>query len=472
MKIKSLLLGSVAAMGLSAGAAFAADVPMVMSLGLCDGFGVWNPEKPNYEGDTHCVRVDGGASIESSWGNYRGSTALTTSTYSYNATTASIAAPDGAAGTELDWESKVEGWMRWVGIANASTGPVAAVIKFKGVEQQQVRNETTAATRTIGTGGNLLTFWGGGDDTFGVILDEAYGQALIGENLWIAGGKKSSIRNVGDDTGFTAQKLYMEDLAGGSDGVYWSAATRANIMDGGHVFQASLDAGNGLVLKASLEGITGPLNNLAGAAPATGGEGTVYGVLEYTGGNFVGHATVAAGGILDGTIESVAAHMAGTLTLDMVKLRAAAAVDSTAGVFSYNALASGQLVVNDLTFALTGEVAQFGGAALEYGAGASVSYAVSSAVTLVAAGRFYDPDSGVGNDEFWHGLGKIVWDATDTLTLTAEGGAQGSFAGTTVFYGTGTIGFDAGGTFTASASATGYSNGAFKGTLKVADTII
>jgi hypothetical protein len=183
MKIKSLLLGSVAALGLSSGA-FAADPMEMLSLGLCDGFGVWGPENPNYEGDTHCVRVTGGVSYEFNWGDYDASVTYG-GLFNYNNSTRSTPDDSGA----FDWASKVEAWMRWIGIANASTGPVAAVIKFKEVDQHVTTNQGAAVA--------------GGDDTGGVILDEGYAQALIGDSLWIAGGKKGSIRNVGDDDAFT-----------------------------------------------------------------------------------------------------------------------------------------------------------------------------------------------------------------------------------------------------------------------------
>jgi hypothetical protein len=441
MKIKSLLLGSAAVLGLSTGA-FAADPMEMLSLGLCDGFGsLWNSGStinPNYEGETHCVRVTGGAKLEFNWGNY---------------TSAATGTAVPGTGT-LDWSSKVEAWMRWIGIANGTTGPVAAVIKFKEVQQYVVVNEGVRGTGT--------------DHTGGVVLDEGYAQAMIGDNLWIAGGKKGSLANLGGDGNsatadadgaFTIFKLSHQDTV---DGVGFSTAGRTFWNGGGHVVQGSVDLGNGLMLLAGLEDLNG----------TTASAGDVFGTLQYAGSNFRGHITGVAGGVLDGVVTMFGAHVGATANFDNVNLRAAAAVDSTAGVFSYDALASAQLIVDSVTFAIAGEAWTDGAAPLAFSVGGSASWAASTAITLEAGGQYIDPNTTVASDERLTALGRIIWKATDTLTLTAEAGASGPLAGPIVFYGSGELGFSAGGGFTASLKGKGWSNGNFQATIKVADDII
>ena len=72
MNIRSLLLGSVAAAGLSTGA-FAADLGVLTSLDVCDALGL---SGLTISSDTNCLQITGGVTYEFIWGDYQGNTAV------------------------------------------------------------------------------------------------------------------------------------------------------------------------------------------------------------------------------------------------------------------------------------------------------------------------------------------------------------------------------------------------------------
>ena len=68
MNIRSLLLGSVAAAGLSTGA-YAADLGVLTSLDVCDALGL---SGLTISSDTNCLQISGAVSYEFVWGDYKG----------------------------------------------------------------------------------------------------------------------------------------------------------------------------------------------------------------------------------------------------------------------------------------------------------------------------------------------------------------------------------------------------------------
>jgi hypothetical protein len=66
MKIRSLLLGSVAAAGLSTGA-FAADLGVLTSLDVCDALGL---SGLTISSDTNCLQITGEVKYNFNWGDY------------------------------------------------------------------------------------------------------------------------------------------------------------------------------------------------------------------------------------------------------------------------------------------------------------------------------------------------------------------------------------------------------------------
>ena len=66
MKIRSLLLGSVAAAGLSTGA-FAADLGVLTSLDVCDALGL---SGLTISSDTNCLQITGEVKYKFTWGDF------------------------------------------------------------------------------------------------------------------------------------------------------------------------------------------------------------------------------------------------------------------------------------------------------------------------------------------------------------------------------------------------------------------
>ena len=72
MKIRSLVLGSVAAAGLST-AGYAADLGVLTSLDVCDSLGL---SGLTISSDTNCLQISGGVEYEFTWGDYEGNSAI------------------------------------------------------------------------------------------------------------------------------------------------------------------------------------------------------------------------------------------------------------------------------------------------------------------------------------------------------------------------------------------------------------
>src|SRR6185295_6891492 len=112
MKIRSLLLGSVAAAGLST-AGFAADLGVVTSLDVCDELGL---SGLTISSDDNCLVITGGVTFEYSLGSY--------------APGASVVSYDGVGITDttriedsiapgLDSSADVDAWLKFVATADS-----------------------------------------------------------------------------------------------------------------------------------------------------------------------------------------------------------------------------------------------------------------------------------------------------------------------------------------------------------------
>ncbi|MDP1732112.1 MAG: hypothetical protein Q8L54_13250 [Devosia sp.] len=430
MKIRSLLLGSVAAAGLSTGA-FAADLGVLTSLDVCDALGL---SGLTISSDTNCLQITGGVKYEFNWGDYETATPLVVT----GAGTFNIPAPGGAPGAELDWSSKVEAWIKFVATADSDFGPAKAVIKIKEEQKTVIVDETYVS----GPGG-------------GVVFDEAY--VSIGDSTVIMAGKKGTIMNKGDDVPLNFLGLFNSEKV--DAGVNWDVS----LPDGGHVIQIVSDLGNGVSVGAGLE-------NLNDIVPASAG--TAVGVISYAGDGIAAHLTVAAGGVLDGTIENWGLHAGFSGTFDIVKFVAAVAADSSG---YWNGLASASATFDMFTIAVSAEAVQNnatsggGNVGLDYGFGGSVSAAVTDGVTINLGGRWYR-DAGGANDAY-QVAAQLVAAVTETVTLTGEVGLYGNTAGPlSVYYGAAQVAWAPGGGFTSSLKGEVYSNGAYKATFKAAKT--
>lgn len=461
MKLKSLILGSVAAAGLST-AGFAADLGVLTSLDVCDALGL---SGLTISSDTNCLQISGGVSYEFNFGDYR--------TESYVARTydgdRKISIKDGAA----DWNSKVEAWLKVVGTADSDFGPAKAVIKLKEVDQ----------TRVTRTSANLAGTIDNADDTGGIQIDEAY--VSVGDTTVIMAGKKGSIANLDDDAPFNFLGLFNSDAIDGK-GVGIDADYSGL---GGHVIQVVSDLGNGVNVGVGLEnlnGASGTTWQTPGAAAGVGSgddpytHGTLVGVISYAGEGVTAHLTGAAFGILDGTVESWALHSGATGTFDAFKIRGAVSYWNnfkfgTADVL--NALVSVEGKFDLFKLAVSAEVANVTDVPTpytDYGFGGSIGVNVTEGVDINLGGRYFN--DGLFKEDTWQVAAQIVAAVTETIKVTGEiGGYFGTtiannpnFANDSVFYGSAELAWAPGGGFTSSIKGEVNSESAYKVTFKAA----
>ena len=157
MKLKSLILGTVAAAGLST-AGFAADLGVLTSLDVCDALGI---SGLTISSDTNCLQISGGVSYEFRFGDYRtgfgtgnggqplGSSPLINGNgagFRDAGNYDPIGSSDDLYGDAFgdshnDYESKVEAWLKFVGTADSDFGPASATIKLKQVDKTRYTNE-------------------------------------------------------------------------------------------------------------------------------------------------------------------------------------------------------------------------------------------------------------------------------------------------------------------------------------------
>ncbi len=457
MKIRSLLLGSVAAAGLSTGA-FAADLGVLTSLDVCDALGL---SGLTISSDTNCLQITGGVNYEFKWGDYNPAVELGMTEDGLM----DVSAPGYGATTDdnLEWDSRLESWIKFVATADSDFGPAKAVLKLKDVKDIAWVNETTSTA---------------GSTTTGVEMDEAY--VSIGDSTVIMAGKKSSIMNFGDDVPLNFLGLFNSSEV--DTGVKWDDSVVDEFLDdGGVVIQVTSDLGNGVSVAVGLENINNTNPDEAGV---------LAGVIAYAGDGISAHVTVAGGGVLDGTIENWGVHAGFTGTFDAFKVVAAVAADDTE---YWNALASVSATFDMFTLALSGEAAADRDANdlsvitgdTDYGFGASAGFAVTDGVKINIGGRWYhdasdEAHAGDPENNFWQVAAQIVATVTESVTLTGEVGMYGNDLAITgnngevdqedTFYGSAQVAWAPGGGFTSSLKGEVYSNGAYKATFKAAKT--
>lgn len=441
MKIRSLVLGSVAAAGLST-AGYAADLGVLTSLDVCDSLGL---SGLTISSDTNCLQISGGVEYEFRWGNYAPGAVLVNTSEDGLAPGAdgnfSVANDGGAAGEELDWHSKVKAWVKFVGTASSDFGPASATIKLLQKSYNIVTNEVT------GVGGGQTD----GSSTGAVVIDEAY--VSVGDSTVLMAGKKGSIMNLGSDEPLNFLGLFNSENV--DKGVKWGSA--AGIGDGGHVIQITSDLGNGVSLAAGLENLDSTTVTAAG---------TAVGVVSYAGDGIAAHLTVAAAGVLDGTVENWGYHAGFAGTFDAFKLVAAIAGDDSG---YWNGLVSGAATFDMFTLAASVEGANTT-AGTDYGFGLSGSAAVTDTITINLGGRWYHDANG---DDAYQVAAQLVAAVTETITVTGEVGLYDSTAGdpaADTYYGAATVAWAPGGGFTTSLMGEAYSNGAYRATFKAAKT--
>jgi hypothetical protein len=457
MKLKSLILGSVAAAGLST-AGFAADLGVLTSLDVCDELGL---SGLTISSDTNCLQISGGVSYEFAWGDFRTEAAIA-GTFDGNRNVMIGAAP-------TDWNSKVEAWLKFVGTASSDFGPAKAVIKIKEVDFTRVNRNDGAALPA-----DQVIIDADGEQDY-LFIDEAY--VSIGDSTVIMAGKKGSIANLGDDEPFNYLGLFNSDAIDGK-GVGIDADYTGL---GGHVIQVVSDLGNGVNVGIGLENLnmnsTQPIA-AADEAAFVAQSGTLVGVISYAGEGVTAHVTGAAFGILDGTVESWAIHAGATGTFDAFKVRAAVAYwddfKFTAGKDVLNALVSVEGTFDLFKIALSGEVANWT-AATDYGVGGSIGVNVTEGVEINLGARYFlDGHAPVASDDTFQVAARLIAAVTETIKITGEiGGYFGdsvttATGGDNIFYGAAELAWAPGGGFTSSIKGEANSESAYKVTFKAA----
>lgn len=443
MKVRNLLLGSLAVAGLATTGAYAADLGVLTSLDVCDNLGL---SGLTISSDTNCLQITGEVKYKFIWGDYN-----------IDATTTETMAGDKTmfgGNDSNDWDSRFDAWIKFVATSESDFGPAKAVLKLKQVSHTTIEDELDADG--IASGTSIV----GSSDTGSVVLDEAY--VSIGDSTVIMAGKKGSIMNKGDDEPLNWLGLFNSEKV--DAGVSWGGGV--NLPDGGHVIQVTSDLGNGLSVSAGLENLNGA-NTVAATNTQlddAGAAGTAVGVLAYKGDGIAAHVTFAAGGVLDGTIEDWGVHAGFAGTFDNFQVVLAGAYGHNDNVIVgqvedyWNVLASAAATFDMFTLAASFEAAD-DGVNTDYGVGASAKFAVSDGVTLNLGGRYYYDEANTADN--YQLAASVSADVTETITLTGEVGYyDDSFDD--VFYGSAKLDWAPGGGYTSSVKGTITSDDGYK----------
>src|SRR5487761_2562386 len=135
MKIKSLLLGSIAAAGLATGA-HAADLQkgVMTSLDVCDALGL---SGLTISSDKDCLQLSGSVSYTFAWGDFKtgvGSNASGERIVQTPDDNSSIPLAGDSAGTAnkaTDWDTQMIAWLQATASADSDFGVAKAVIKIR-----------------------------------------------------------------------------------------------------------------------------------------------------------------------------------------------------------------------------------------------------------------------------------------------------------------------------------------------------
>ena len=407
MKIRSLLLGSLAAAGLAT-TGLAADLGVVTSLDICDELGL---SGLTVSSDENCLVITGGVTFEYSIGDYDPGLLVVAP---LNADATNALDDDAVLDSTLD----IDAWLKFVATADSDFGPASATIKLLSDDNNGVDDDPDPVDT----------------DEWDIQVDEAW--VGIGDTTMLMAGKKASIFNDGDDGALDVLGLFGgdADFAGGPT-------------TGGNVIQVVHNLGNGLSIGGGAE------NLMTSGVPAANPTGV--GVLAYAGDGITAHASGAAD--LAGAWK---VHAGFTGAWDPIKVVAAVAADSTTW---WNALGSLSATFDMFTLAVSGEATSAG----ELGASGSLAAEVSEGVKIHLAGRYFDGADTAWQAEA--GVSAEVAEAI-TLTA-AIGAVSTTAAAGDYFYGKAGLAWAPGGGFTASVAGEANSLGGYKGTFKAAKTI-
>lgn len=397
MKIRSLLLGSVAAAGLAT-TGFAADLGVVTSLDVCDELGL---SGLTISSDDNCLVITGGVTVEYSYGDY---SAIATPYQTFDRNGANVTYDEGNAIADSAFD--VDAWLQFVATADSDFGPASATIK-------------------------LLAENYNGANTVSWILDQAW--VGIGDTTMLMAGKKGSIFNDGDDAPLNYLGLFNSSNVDPGVGFRTTGAAT-----GGGVIQLVHSLGNGLSIGGGIENLQ------------SGGIVTAVGVLAYAGDGLSAHVS---GAFDQGSDYKI--HAGFTGTWDPIKVVAAIAADDTSW---WNALGSVSATFDMFTLAVSGEATSTGeygvggsvsatvtdGVTINLGgryfAGtpddnwqveAGLSAAVTETITLTAAVGAVD-STVAATPLIYYGKAGAAWAPGGGFTASVEGyvNSEGAYKGT------------------------------------------
>ncbi|MBJ7576759.1 hypothetical protein JHC09_02550 [Devosia sp. MC532] len=460
MKLKSLILGSVAAAGLST-AGYAADLGVLTSLDVCDSLGI---SGLTLSSSDNCLQITGGVSYEFGIGQFRDEGIVASTIDSRKVAVGRTSGED--------WDSRVISWVKFVGTAASDFGPASATIKLKSDARQRHHGAASGTTST----------WDGDKDGR-FFADEAFVQ--VGDTTTIMAGKKGSIANLGDDAPFNYLGLFN---SASIDGAGVGLDGDSDLL-GGHVIQVVSEVADGVKVGVGLEALQREAKNFGATGP-----GTLVGVVEYAGEGITAHLTAAAFEILNNKVDSWMLHAGVTGQFDAFKVRAAASYFNKSliggevrggakpynGANVLNALVSVEGKFDLFTLAASAEVQNVtnrpAGAAdfTDYGLGASAGFAVTEGVSINLGARYFH--SGFLSEGSTQVSAQLVAALTETIKATAEiGGYFGdaiknnaAFKNDSIVYGTVGLAWAPGGGFTSSLEGTVNSEDAYKVTFKAA----
>lgn len=430
MNYKSLILGSVAAAGLST-AGYAADLGVLTSLDVCDALGI---SGLTLSSDSNCLNISGSVSYLFEWGDNAGARFLAPDRAASAETPYPAAlgvlddggvviGADSVDGKRYDWRTWSETHLKMTAASSSDFGTVRAVVELKSATDTIVTNQQSPVLGPDATGTSL-------DTNGSVIFDQAY--ISIGDSTVLMAGKKSTIAMKGDDEPFNFLGLVNANAPRPTigRGVYFRNYTGQVIPLGGASLQVVSDLGNGWSAGAGLENIEGQ-TSYARATAGVEEAGTAVGFVSYASPTVSGHVTALAGGVLDGVVENWALHAGITANFDPVRLRAALAADDTG---YWNGLVSAQTQLDMFTLAASAE-ATSGAPELsgdeEYGFGASASTNVGT-VVLNAGFNWFDTDAGTANTEAYQIAFQAIAPIAESLRLLGEVGYYGGDASVTL----------------------------------------
>lgn len=419
MKLKSLLLGSAAALALTSGALAADPRSSFVSLDVCDAYGISGLTIAS--SDT-CLKISGSVSYEFQWGDY-------TNAIGGGAAPAGGVAPvaaaipvwaGGVANRNVgnwrdglnDWRTRLETILKFEASTQTDAGKAAATIVLRDRTYLDTHGNQQVLT---GAGGTHT-----GADNHALRIEEAW--VSFGDTTVLMAGKKGSIAKLDNDAPFNY--LGLANASQVDTGVLWARGDQ--LRRGGHVIQVVSEVADGISVGAGLESLDG-VAFVAGPPASGNSRGTFVGFVEANGAWGNAHATVVIGDVLDnaGGANPWGFHTGATFDFDNFKVRGALAVDDTG---YWNALLSGEAAFDMFTLAASAEFINTAAAVNQMGLGASVGFQATETVKINAGFRYFDPNTAAAGGEGWQAALQVVAAVAEGIEASAAIGAYGNAA--------------------------------------------